>query len=91
MVMVIIMGCMLKGSNGFSLCNMNEDGLDACKPAVTQPPEDPKPECCKALNGADLRCLCSYKNSSELPLFGIDPILASSLPAKCNLTPPDNC
>ncbi|KAK7293210.1 hypothetical protein RJT34_16073 [Clitoria ternatea] len=91
-VMVVMVCCMPKGCKGLSLCNMNEDGLEACKPSVTQPPVDPpSTDCCNALAGADLKCLCSYKNSSQLPFFGIDPILAASLPAKCHLTPPDNC
>lgn len=71
---------------------MSEEGLEACKPAVTKPnPAEPSSECCEALKGADLKCLCSYKNSSELPFLGIDPTLATSLPAKCSLTPPANC
>ncbi|AES79022.1 putative bifunctional inhibitor/plant lipid transfer protein/seed storage helical [Medicago truncatula] len=92
LMVVVIMASMLKFSNGMSLCNMNEDGLDACKPSVTQPyPAKPSTECCKALTGADLQCLCSYKNSAELPLLGIDPTLAASLPKECDLTPPSNC
>ncbi|XP_028769702.1 putative lipid-transfer protein DIR1 [Neltuma alba] len=80
------------GSRGLSLCNMNDEGIEACKPSVIEPnPVDPSAECCKAISGADLQCLCSYKNSPELPLFGIDPNLALSLPAKCNLTLPSNC
>lgn len=92
LMMVVMMFSMLKGSKSITLCNMSEDGLMACKPAVTQPnPVDPSPECCKSLTGADLKCLCSYKNSPEIALLGIDPILATKLPAKCNLTPPANC
>ncbi|KAL2337520.1 hypothetical protein Fmac_011966 [Flemingia macrophylla] len=91
MVALVMTSSMWKGSKGLTLCNMGEDGLEACKPAVTPPPIDPSPECCKALEGADLKCLCSYKNSSVLPYLGIDPTLATSLPAKCNLTPPPDC
>ena len=92
MVVVVVMATTLKGSKGISLCNMSEDGLMACKPSVTQPnPVDPTPECCNAISGADLKCLCSYKNSAELPLLGIDPTLATSLPAKCNITTPVDC
>ncbi|KAH7864498.1 hypothetical protein Vadar_030204 [Vaccinium darrowii] len=80
------------GSEALELCNMKEDGLMACKPAVTQPnPVDPTPPCCEALSGADLTCLCGYKNSFVLPSLGIDPDLAMALPAKCKLTPPSNC
>ncbi|RDX85217.1 putative lipid-transfer protein DIR1, partial [Mucuna pruriens] len=92
MVMVVMASSMWKGSKGLSLCNMDENGLEECKPAVTEPnPSDPSPECCKALASADLKCLCSYKNSSALPFLGVDPTLAASLPAKCNLTPPNDC
>ncbi|KAJ4956811.1 hypothetical protein NE237_013594 [Protea cynaroides] len=78
--------------NALSLCNMTEDDLMACKPAVTQPnPEDPSDQCCEALSKADLTCLCSYKDSMFLPSLGIDPTLAMQLPAKCNLTPPATC
>lgn len=83
---------LFEACKGLSLCNINEDGLLACKPSVSGPnPVDPSPECCNALSGADLDCLCSYKNSAELPLLGIDPTLAIGLPAKCNLTTPANC
>ncbi|KAK6940449.1 Bifunctional inhibitor/plant lipid transfer protein/seed storage helical domain [Dillenia turbinata] len=66
-----------------SLCNMSEDDLMSCKPAVTEPnPVDPSPECCKAVMGANLTCLCSYKNSLWLPILGIDPDLAMQLAPK---------
>ena len=79
-------------AEGFKLCNMSEDDLEKCKPAVSKPtPAGPSTECCKALSGADLTCLCSYKNSETLPLLGIDPDLAMALPAKCKLTPPSQC
>ncbi|GER40647.1 lipid-transfer protein [Striga asiatica] len=77
---------------GFSVCNMTEEGLEACKPSVTQPsPVPPSTECCDAVRGADLKCLCSYRNSVMLPALGIDPDLALALPAKCNLPPPPDC
>ncbi|CAL0302818.1 unnamed protein product [Lupinus luteus] len=92
LMVIVLMASTLNVSKGLSICNMDEDGFSACKPSVTEPnPIDPSPKCCKAITGADLNCLCSYKNSPQLPLFGIDPILATSLPAKCNLTPPSNC
>ncbi|MCE3215049.1 hypothetical protein HAX54_000614 [Datura stramonium] len=79
-------------SSGLSFCNMNDDGITACKPSVTQPnPVEPSTSCCEALSGADLQCLCSYRNSFLLPSLGIDPALALALPTKCNLTSPPNC
>lgn len=74
------------GAVGMSLCNVTEDGFASCKPSVTPPdPEPPSPECCDAVSGADMKCLCSYRNSFMLPSLGIDPDLALALPAKCNL------
>lgn len=91
MIMVVLM--VDEGSNAMTLCNMNDDGLAACKPFVTKPnPVDtPSTECCKALGGANLTCLCSYKNSFLLPSLGIDPQLAMALPPKCNLQMPPDC
>ncbi|KAL8146709.1 putative lipid-transfer protein DIR1 [Apium graveolens] len=90
-VMVVTVAIVVK-TEAVDLCKMSEDGLMACKPAVTAPvPADPTAECCAALSGADLSCLCSYRNSFVLPSLGIDPDLAMALPSKCNLTPPANC
>lgn len=81
-----------QGSKAMTLCNMDEKGLMACKPSVTPPdPVDPTEECCEALRGADLKCLCSYRNSLMLPSIGIDPDLAIALPPKCSLTLPTDC
>ncbi|KAL3517882.1 hypothetical protein ACH5RR_020471 [Cinchona calisaya] len=96
-VVVVVMVALIifpKGSNAMTLCNMNEKGLMACKPSVTPPPPDPvdpSSDCCDALKAADLKCLCSYRNSSMLPSIGIDPALALALPLKCNLTLPPDC
>ena len=90
-VLMVAAVVVMSGSEAVEFCNMNQEGLDACKPSVTEPPEDPTVECCKALSGADLTCLCSYKNSMLLPTLGINPKLAMELPAKCNLTPPPDC
>ncbi|CAL5353386.1 unnamed protein product [Camellia sinensis] len=90
-VVVVLLG-MVVGLEGLELCDINEDGLVACKPSVTQPdPVDPTQGCCDALKVANLTCLCGYRNSFMLPSLGIDPDLAMALPAKCNLSPPPNC
>lgn len=94
MVAVLAVEATSRGNSagGVSLCKMNEDGLVACKPSVTKPNTvDPTPDCCKALSGADLNCLCSYRNSMMLPALGIDPELAMGLPAKCGLPVPAGC
>ncbi|OAY32898.1 putative lipid-transfer protein DIR1 [Manihot esculenta] len=92
-VMVVVMAAIFEGTRSLSLCDMNEDGLLACKPSVskTNPVDPPSKECCKALKFANLTCLCSYRNSLLLPSLGIDPDLALALPAKCNLTAPADC
>ncbi|KAL4363569.1 hypothetical protein GQ457_04G025980 [Hibiscus cannabinus] len=92
LVVVLMMVIMLEGTRAISLCDMNDDGIEACRPSVTQPnPVDPTPLCCDALKGANLSCLCSYKNSMWLPSLGIDPALAMALPPKCNLHMPPDC
>ena len=93
LVVLVGLGCP-EWSRAMSLCNMDEKGLMACKPSVTpQPPDpvDPTSDCCDALKGADLKCLCSYKNSFTLPSLGIDPDLALARPSKCNLALPPDC
>ena len=77
-----------------AVCDMNNDDFMACQPAAaatTNPTPDPSEECCTTLKKADLKCLCSYKNSPWLSLYNIDPKRAMELPAKCGLTPPSNC
>ena len=89
MVFLVVLVAVVGSLQAVDICDMTEDGLMACKPAVTNPdPAEPSPECCKAISGADLKCLCSYRDSSVLPSFGIDPVLAVALPVKCNLPAP---
>nr|KYP51595.1 hypothetical protein KK1_026623 [Cajanus cajan]KYP51597.1 hypothetical protein KK1_026625 [Cajanus cajan] len=79
-------------SNGLTICNVSVDNLLKCKPAATPPnPTPPSKECCDVLSHANLPCLCTYKNSPLLPLYGIDPDLAVQLPAKCNIPNPPKC
>ncbi|KAH6814254.1 hypothetical protein C2S51_023272 [Perilla frutescens var. frutescens] len=90
--LVAVMVVLLNGATALTLCNVTDDGFTACKPSVTPPaPVPPSPECCAAVSGADLKCLCSYKNSFLLPSLGIDPDLALALPAKCNVPSPGDC
>lgn len=93
MIMSIILAANIFHGECYSLCNMTDDGLQACKPSVTlpNPVDPPTAACCTALSTADLPCLCSQKGSPMLTFLGIDPALAMALPNKCNLTPPTNC
>ncbi|KAM6564797.1 hypothetical protein CsatB_024795 [Cannabis sativa] len=94
MAIVLIVSSMFEVSSAAGICNMSEDGLNTCRPAVTASnPVPPTQTCCDALKSADLQCFCDYKNSSPflLSAFGIDPTLAMQLPAKCNIPSPPNC
>ncbi|KAF7123082.1 hypothetical protein RHSIM_Rhsim12G0036600 [Rhododendron simsii] len=77
-----------------NICNVPVSDLMACKLAVTvsrsgTPP--PSAKCCEVISRADLRCLCSHKNSKFLPLLGVDPYLAFQLPAKCRIPNAPQC
>ncbi|KAE9454693.1 hypothetical protein C3L33_13405, partial [Rhododendron williamsianum] len=76
-----------------NICNVPVANLMACRLAVTSgtPPRAPTAKCCEVISRADLRCLCSYKNSKFLPLLGVDPNLAFQLPAKCRIPNPPQC
>lgn len=90
--LVVVMAVILDGAKAMTLCNVTDDGFAACKPSITPPdPVPPTTKCCDAVSGADLKCLCSYKNSFLLPSIGIDPDLALALPAKCNVPSPGEC
>jgi hypothetical protein len=78
-------------ANAQTLCRMTKEGLKACQPSVYGPnPAPPSAACCSALSNADMQCLCLFKNSRLLNLYGIDPNLALELPSKCNL-PQTHC
>ena len=92
LAIVLLLAVLVVALRADAICNMSSEGFDACKPSVSGPnPTEPSQECCSALAGADLDCLCSYKNSVLLPSLGIDPDLAMQLPEKCGLTPPQDC
>ncbi|CAA6668183.1 unnamed protein product [Spirodela intermedia] len=76
------------------LCNVSQEGLLACKSAVTRPnPAIPSSACCAAVANADLQCLCNFKNTNPgaMRFMGIDPELAMQLPNKCSLPTPVKC
>ncbi|KAL1295510.1 hypothetical protein HN51_056389 [Arachis hypogaea] len=85
-VVAVLHGCMGELP---SMCNVSIGDLMPCKPAVTPPnPLPPTKECCSVLSKADLKCLCTFKDSPLLPSLGIDPKLAMQLPQKCHLPDP---
>ncbi|XP_057964139.1 putative lipid-transfer protein DIR1 [Malania oleifera] len=88
----VVLAAVVAVSLALEVCNVSEQGLLSCKPAVTQPnPQPPTHQCCQALSGANLTCLCQYKNSFILPSLGINPALALALPARCNITTSAEC
>ncbi|XVE81030.1 hypothetical protein DITRI_Ditri15bG0030200 [Diplodiscus trichospermus] len=67
-ILTVAMVLAIAVTDAQTICNMPASGLMACKPAVTPPnPPPPTSTCCSALSHADMRCLCSYKNSKLLP------------------------
>ncbi|MBA0840913.1 hypothetical protein Goarm_003450, partial [Gossypium armourianum] len=91
LILAMVMVMAIATTDAQSICNMPASGLMACKPAVTPPnPPPPTSTCCSALSHANMRCLCSYKNSKLLPSLGIDPNLAMKLPSLCKLPHPAN-
>ncbi|GMI92966.1 DIR1-like [Hibiscus trionum] len=91
-IVALVMVMAIATTDAQTICNMPTSDLMACKPAVTPPnPPPPTSTCCSALSHADMRCLCSYKNSNLLPTLGIDPNLAMKLPSLCKLPHPAKC
>ncbi|KAL5702930.1 hypothetical protein ACHQM5_028089 [Ranunculus cassubicifolius] len=84
LVLMVSMVIFFEVSSVFSLCNLSDDELNTCKPAVAKTdPVAPSAECCTAAGKVDWSCLCSYKNSLWLPLYGIDPDRVMQLPVLC--------
>ncbi|KAF8690707.1 hypothetical protein HU200_041082 [Digitaria exilis] len=77
------------------ICNLSSNGIKACQPAaaIRNPVDQPSAECCAALAGADLSCLCRYKNAAGVwvRFYRIDINRAMGLPGKCGLSMPANC
>ncbi|KAJ4956997.1 hypothetical protein NE237_013780 [Protea cynaroides] len=88
LVMAVVLGKEVMVSKAqTTLCNLTGAELSTCKPFVTPgTTAEPSDLCCAALSHANLKCLCSFKNSNWLSSFGIDPNLALQLPAKCKLS-----
>ncbi|KAL6843029.1 hypothetical protein ACP4OV_027342 [Aristida adscensionis] len=78
-----------------AICNLSGDGIRACQPAaaIRNPTDQPSAACCAALAGANLPCLCRYKNAAGVwvRFYKIDINRAMGLPAKCGLAMPANC
>ncbi|KAF3337388.1 putative lipid-transfer protein DIR1 [Carex littledalei] len=76
------------------ICNVSNDGLMACKPAIQNdnPVDQPSKTCCKALKYANVTCLCEYKDSYMLRTLDINSTRAMELPYMCKTaTAPIDC
>lgn len=81
---------LLGGGSAMNFCNIDSNQLNDCLPAVRgMSPPQPTQNCCGVVHQANLPCLCSYL--SVLPMFGIDPVSAVTLPNKCGLETPREC
>ncbi|XP_062188685.1 putative lipid-transfer protein DIR1 [Phragmites australis] len=94
LVALLLVALALAAAPTEAVCNMSNEQFMSCQPAAaktTDPAPRPSDSCCAALAGADLNCLCSYKNSPWMSVYNIDPKRAMELPAKCGLATPANC
>ncbi|KAK3126818.1 hypothetical protein QOZ80_7AG0563290 [Eleusine coracana subsp. coracana] len=93
LAIVVVLAASAEVAHG--ICNLSRDGIRACQPAAAthNPTNEPSAECCSALAGANLPCLCRYKSSAGVwvRFYRIDINRAMGLPAKCGLEMPANC
>ncbi|KAF3332211.1 putative lipid-transfer protein DIR1 [Carex littledalei] len=93
-IVMVLLSCLMMSHNAvsaLSFCRVNDEGIEACLPAVrgTHPPP-PTDKCCSNVKTADLNCLCSYQHSYLIPLLGVNVAQVKKLPAKCGINGP-NC
>ncbi|KAG9130351.1 hypothetical protein Leryth_004349 [Lithospermum erythrorhizon] len=93
MVVLVIAAMEFEPTNGFGepICGMSVSELLACEPAVVKPPSKPSPSCCKAIQKANLPCLCKFKGADNPLGIPIDPALAMQLPTTCGVVPSFTC
>ncbi|KAM3207826.1 hypothetical protein ACQJBY_062850 [Aegilops geniculata] len=93
LAVVLVLGASVDVAHG--ICNISSGGIRACQPAaaIHNPTDAPSAACCAALAGADLPCLCRYKNVGAMwvRFYKIDVKRAMALPRKCGLAMPANC
>lgn len=94
-LLAVVMVLAASAEVAHGICNLTSDGIRACQPAaaIRNPTNGPSAECCAALAGANLPCLCQYKNAPGVwaRIYKIDVNRAMALPGKCGLTMPANC
>ena len=94
-LMTILVVLATSAETAHGICNLSSNGIRACQPAaaIRNPTDQPSAACCAALAGADLPCLCRYKNAAGVwvRFYRIDINRAMGLPGKCGLAMPANC
>lgn len=89
-VVAFLFIALVRRGGAVTLCNVDSNQLNYCLPAVRGgSPPPPTENCCGVVRQANLPCLCRYL--SVLPVFGIDPISAVTLPSRCSLETPPDC
>lgn len=76
---------LVKEATSLTICKMDTNDMQKCRPAVTgNNPPPPVNECCVMVRAADLECFCRFK--FYLPFLGIKPSKVAALVAKCGVT-----
>ncbi|KAJ4911267.1 Bifunctional inhibitor/lipid-transfer protein/seed storage 2S albumin superfamily protein [Raphanus sativus] len=91
LAMVLIAPIMVKEVTSLTICKIDINDMQKCRPAVTGiNPPPPVNECCLVVRSANLECFCRFK--FYLPILGIDPSKVAALVANCGVTTiPPSC
>ncbi|CAG7892491.1 unnamed protein product [Brassica rapa] len=82
--MVLTAAIMVKEVTSLTICQIDINDMQKCRPAVTGVnPPPPVSECCVVVRSANLECFCRFK--FYLPILGIDPSNVAALVAKCGV------
>ncbi|AED96627.1 unnamed protein product [Arabidopsis thaliana] len=83
--MVLTFAMMVKEATSMSICDMDINDMQKCRPAITgNNPPPPVNDCCVVVRKANFECLCRFK--FYLPILRIDPSKVVALVAKCGVT-----
>ncbi|CAH2069862.1 unnamed protein product [Thlaspi arvense] len=91
LAMVLTAAIMVQEATSLTVCKIDTNDMQKCRPAVTgNNPPPPVNDCCVVVRAANLECFCKYK--FYLPFLGIDPSKVAALVAKCGVTTvPPSC
>ncbi|KAF8050118.1 hypothetical protein N665_2041s0001 [Sinapis alba] len=91
LAMVLTSAIMVKEVTSLTICKIDLNDMQKCRPAITgNNPPPPVNECCVVVRSANLECFCRFK--FYLPILRIDPSKVAALVAKCGVTTiPPSC